>query len=160
MKLLNMLKYTLLVCTLLVTAFACSEDEDNSNHPLVGTWVFREANLTFLVEGEWYNAKEEGLDLSELNQSLRGIFFVFEKDGQTLGGKNGQTWPAAQYSVSGDKITIKDGEYTIFFKYRVSGTTLELLWPRTTFEMMLGALPDELYWFDDFEAITTFVKAD
>jgi hypothetical protein len=156
--------FKIMASMLLVAAFAaatvsCSKDDDDS-HPLVGTWVFREANMTFLFEGDWYDAKEEGMDMSEFNKSLRGLFFVFEKDGQLLGGKNGQSQPAGNYTVSDDKITIKDGTYSIIMGYRLSGETLELIWPRTTFEMMLGALPDELYWFDDFEAILTLVKAD
>jgi heat shock protein HslJ len=151
--------FTLMIAAAMVFA-ACSKDDEENSHPLVGTWVFREANMTFLFEGDWYDAKEEGVDMSEVNKSLRGLFFVFEKDGQLLGGKNGQSQPAGNYTVSGDKITIKDGTYTFIMGYRLSGETLELIWPRTTFEIMLGALPDELYWFDDFEAILTLVKAD
>jgi hypothetical protein len=174
MKLLSMLKYTLLTCTLLATAVACSkgeddnnnhpDEDDNNNHPLVGTWVFQEINITFLFEGKWYNVKEDGLeeefDLPGFNQSFRGMFFVFEKDGQMLGGKNGQSQPAGNYTVSDDKITNKDGSRTFIMSYRISEKTLELRWPRTTFEIMLGELPEELYWFDDFEVILTFVKAD
>ncbi|MDR3350386.1 MAG: hypothetical protein LBN98_01895 [Prevotellaceae bacterium] len=147
---------------LLVAAFAaatvsCSKEKGDD---LIGRWVYSQGNYTFLYEGEWYNAKEEGFDLSSLNNSLRGAYFVFEDNGTLTMGFGGQS-ASAKYSVSDDEITIKDGSFSVPMGYRISGKTLDLIWSRTTIDLM-GVSMDELYelGINDVEMTLTFAKAD
>ena len=132
----------------------CSKDDTN---PLLGLWAFKESNVIYYFDGESYNLKENGGDLTDFNQSFRGWSIEFAANTLTM-GMGGQTSQPMSYTLSGNIITIKDGATTILWRYNVSGKTLELVWTREMLEMLYGSLPDELYLFDEIEFILTFNK--
>jgi hypothetical protein len=147
---------------LTIAAFAaatisCSKDEDNEDN-LIGHWVLSEVNMIFYIDGETYNAKEEGIDVTSYFSSFRGLFFTFEANGTVVMGIGGQSTLPANYSVSGDNITIRDGSSSFYMEYRLSGKTLDLIWTRATMRTM-GVDDSELMSLvDDYEMILTFAK--
>ncbi|MDR1592662.1 MAG: hypothetical protein LBS16_07275 [Prevotellaceae bacterium] len=155
-QVLNLLKRMSIICMLLPVISSC----DKEKNQIVGYWVFERANLIITVNGETHNAREEGADLSSFDIGFRGLVFMFREDNNFFGGQNGQITPAGTYTVSEDKIIIKDGITTMIMGYSVSGEKLNLIWSRATFEIAIGALPPEWYEFDDVEIIMTFVRAD
>jgi hypothetical protein len=161
MKQLAFLLKSALLAGVFALAFAgCSKDDDEVSE-LNGTWMFKEINYLYYVDGQVFNAKEENpATLQETNRNLRGFFFVFNSGNCWL-GMNGQTSSdSAPYTVSGDKITLKSGSTTFIMQYAISGENMDLIWSRSTFEMMFGALPDEFYYFDDVEAILSFNRVN
>jgi hypothetical protein len=109
----------------------------------------------------YINGISEDVDIDpSYSSEFRGLYFEFEKSGEILAGMGGQSGSMGSYKVSGDKITISDGETRTTFKYRISETTLDLIWSRAALELVMGALPDEFYEYDDIEFILTFVKVD
>jgi hypothetical protein len=149
---------------LTIAAFAavtisCSKNEDYEDN-LIGRWVFSEANIIFYIDGETYNAKEEGMDVTSYFSSFRGLFFTFEANGTVVMGIGGQSAPAANYSLSGDNITIRDGSSSYSMGYRLSGKTLDLIWTHATMRAV-GADDSDLYelGIDDYELILTFTKS-
>jgi len=153
-KLLFTLKNALALCALAVAFTSCSKDDEDS---LIGLWSFKEGNYIFYYDGQSYNAKEEGDDLSDINQGFRGWFFEFTSNQVTM-GSGGQATPPASYTTSGNIITIRDGSTSITWRYNVSGNTLELTWTRAMMEMMMGSLPEVFYMFDEVEFVLTFNK--
>jgi hypothetical protein len=145
----------LAIAAFAAVAVSCSKDEENDE--LVGRWVYSEGNYDFLYEGEWYNAKEEGFDLSGFNSSLRGTYFVFEKNGTLTLGFGGQS-ASGTYSVSGSTINMT-GSYSVPMEYRIYDGKLELTWSRSTIEIM-GVSMDELYELgvEDVEMTLTFTR--
>ncbi len=137
---------------------ACSKDESDS---IVGTWRFNDSNVILYWDNDVYNAKEEGdvEMLDDFNRTYRGLFFTFN-GGKLIATMNGQTGSAGSYTISGDKITIKDGSSVLPMTYKVYGNKLDLLFNRSSMEMFMGALPNELYMFDEVEFILTFNKVD
>jgi hypothetical protein len=154
--------FKVMASMLMVAAFAaatvsCSKEDEEDG--LIGRWVFQEANMNFLYEGQWHNSKEEGMDMSSYLSDFRGMYWIFETDGTVVIGLNGQSG-SARYSISGDKITITDGGgFSLSMEYRVSGKTLDWVWTHATFQS-LGIDDSELYeWgLDDYEMILTFAK--
>jgi hypothetical protein len=155
-KVLFALKSALALCTLAFVFTSCSKDDDSN--PLNGLWAFKDANVIYYLNGQAYNVKEEGGDLTEVNQSFRGWSFEFTSQHVTM-RVNGQTSPQLAYSLSGNVITIRfEDNYAITWRYNVSGNTLELTWTRQMMEMMGGSMPPEFYEFDDIEFILSFNK--
>jgi uncharacterized lipoprotein YehR (DUF1307 family) len=147
----------------LVLAFAgCSKDEDESEGTggeLNGTWLFREANVRYYSNGEVFSIKETDPSLlEEMNSGYSGMFFTFF-NGSWSGGLDGIS-STDTYTVSGDRITIRDGSSTTIWQYKVSGKNLDFILNRSTFEMFAGALPDKFYEFDEIELILSFNKQD
>jgi heat shock protein HslJ len=156
-KFLKIMASMLMVAAFAAVTVSCSKDDDEDS--LIGRWVFREGNVRFSVDGQWYDAKEEGLDVSAFANRFSGLFFVFEENGTVIAGQGGQSSPFGSYSVSGDKITIKDGSSTMTMGYRVSGKTLDLIWYRSTFHAMgVSTSGIDNLGFDEFEMIMTFSK--
>ncbi|MDR2036751.1 MAG: lipocalin family protein [Bacteroidales bacterium] len=150
---------------LMIAAFAavCVSCEKEEGNDLIGRWLFHRSNVIYYFEGQPYNLKEEGdgTILSELNRDFRNMIFMFESDGSFFGGVNEQLYPSGTYSVSGDKITIKDGSNIVTINYRLSGNMLDLTFSDASFELVETSLPDELFDIvDDFEMILTFIKTD
>jgi hypothetical protein len=139
-------------------AFAgCSKDEGSE---LNGTWMFRDMDFLYYVGGQVFSALEESpAAMQEINRDFRGLFFIFS-DGNLSAGMGGQTYPWGTYTVSGNKITLHDGSTTGIMQYAISGKNMDLTFNRSSFEMLLGGLPDELYYFDDMEAILSFNRVD
>ncbi|MDR3350581.1 MAG: hypothetical protein LBN98_02890 [Prevotellaceae bacterium] len=156
-KIFKIMASVLLVAAFTATTVSCSKEEGDD---LIGRWVYSQGNYRFLYEGEWYDAKEEGFDLSSFNRGFRGTYFVFEDNGTVTMGFGGQSG-SGKYTVSGDEITIKEGSLSVPMGYRVSGKTLELIWDSTTINFA-GVSLDEFYemGFDDIEMTLTFTKAD
>jgi heat shock protein HslJ len=156
-KIKKIMASVLMIAALAAVTVSCSKDDDEDS--LIGRWTYREGNMRFSVDGTWYDAKEEGLDVSSFNNSFSGLFFVFEKNGTLSGGMGGQSGAFGSYSVSGDKITIREGSSSYIMGYRISGKTLDLIWYRSTFHA-LGVSTAEIddMGFDDFEMIMTFSK--
>ncbi|MDR0714556.1 MAG: hypothetical protein LBF89_09925 [Bacteroidales bacterium] len=156
----------IMASVLTIAAFAaatvsCSKDDDDDRleDGLIGRWVFSEGNIRFSTNGQWYDAKAEGLDVSAFAKRFSGLFFVFEKNGKVSAGQGGQSSPWGSYSVSGDQIMIKDGSSTMTMGYRVSGKTLDLIWYRSIFhDMGVSTSEIDAMGFDDFEMIMTFSK--
>jgi hypothetical protein len=156
---LRLVASVLVMAALASVTVSCSEDDDLG---LVGHWVFLgDANCIFTMNGVRYDAVEEGLlDRSNFN-SLRGTSFKFEKDGTAYIGMNGQTSSPCKYTVSGNKLTIKDGSFSWPMKYRLTGGNLELIWDEIT--MAIAGIDDSSLTdlgIDDYEMILTFVRAD
>jgi hypothetical protein len=144
---------------LLLAAVGCSKDDDDDN-PLIGKWLYQGTNVIFYFDGEEFNAKEEGEDLSDFDDGFRTLYFVFEKDGSVWGGQYGQSGEFGTYSVSGNKLSINDGETTVRFDYKITGNMLEWIWDINFMEINGYVLPDDFYEFDDVEFILTFKKVD
>jgi hypothetical protein len=151
-------KFKIMASVLTIAVFAavtvsCEKEDDND---LIGRWLFQRGSATLYLDGEPID-----IDISQSYFSeFRGLYFEFEKSGEILAGMGGQSGSMGSYKVSGDKVTINDGETRTTFKYRISGTTLDLIWSRAALELVMGALPDEFYEFDDMEFILTFTKVD
>jgi len=154
-KLLITLKSALAISLFAFIFASCSKDEANKD--LLGTWIFREANMILYFDGETFNMKEEGWDLSEFNDMFRGFSLNFSKEHVVMRIMMGES-PPTPYSVSGDMLTIRDNYVTIIWRYKVVGNTLELIWTRDMMEVMMGRLPDEYYEFDDVELILSLNK--
>jgi hypothetical protein len=140
-------------------AFAgCSKDEEGN--PLIGHWLFKEANMIFYINGNVYDAKEEELsELDALNETFRGFYFIFT-DNTLSAGMGNEVSPWGAYTVSGDKITLSGGGAPLIMQYRLTGKNLDLTITRDMFELSMGALPDIYYEFDDLEFILSYTKVD
>ncbi|MDR2448782.1 MAG: hypothetical protein LBD52_02350 [Prevotellaceae bacterium] len=156
-KILKIMASVLMIAAFAAASVSCTKEEESDS--LIGRWTFHEGNMRFSYDGVWHDAKEEGFDVSSFANSFSGLLFVFEENGTVNAGLDGQSSPMGSYSVSGDKIIIKDGSLTVTMGYRVSGKTLDLIWYRSTFHAMGVSTSqiDELG-FDDFEMILTFSK--
>jgi hypothetical protein len=98
----------------------CSKDKDDAN-PLEGLWAFKEANYILYFDGESFNVKEEGGDLTSVNQSFRGWSIEFTGNNVIM-GMGGQTSQPIAYSISGNIITLKEGPgstSTVVWRYNV-----------------------------------------
>jgi hypothetical protein len=149
----------IMTCMLMIAAFAattvsCSKDDDE-NDGLTGRWTYREANMRFSFEGQWYDAKEEGIDFSSYLSDFSGLYFVFAGNGKVTAGIDGQS-VSGTYRISGDELIIEGSSWG---KYRVSGKTFELIWTHATMRTM-GLDDSEFYdiGIDDYEFILTFSK--
>jgi hypothetical protein len=156
---LRLVASVLVVAALASVTVSCSEDDDLG---LVGHWVFLgDLNCIFTLNGVKYDAADEGIiDRSAFN-GLRGLFFKFEKDGTAYMGMNGESTPPAKYTISGSKLTIKDGSFSLPMKYRVSGEKLKLTWDEVT--MAAVGIDDSMFTdlgVYEYEIILTFVRAD
>jgi hypothetical protein len=158
------------ICALTVVTSGCKKDEKEKEeeqaqiqHKIVGTWLFNDVNIIFYYfDGGTFDAKKEGLDLSEDMRAFRGIFFVFDKNGTvSIGqGNYGQSDQIGTYTVTDNKITIKEGTDVVDMDYQVSGKTLALIWNREFMEILKGDLDDIFYEFKDIEWHITFSKVD
>jgi hypothetical protein len=74
---------------------------------------------------------------------------------------NGEASPPAKYTVSGNKLTIKDGSFSWPMKYRMSKGDLELIWDEITMAA-IGIDDSSLTGLgvDDYEFVLTFVRTD
>ena len=153
-KILFKLKSALIACILVFAFTSCDKDDTEA---LEGLWAFRDINVIYYFNGQQYNVKESGGDLTELSQGFRGLSFRFTGKHVTV-GMSGQTSQPMAYSLSGNIISINDGSTYIIWRYKVSGNTLELIWTREMMEMLGGSMPAELYDFDDIEFIMSFNK--
>jgi hypothetical protein len=152
---LTILKGTFTIFTLLCAFAGCSKDEEESL--LTGHWMFKEANIIYYLNEKVYNVKEEeGSTSDDLNRSFRGYYFIFE--GKILSaGSVDDCSGLGTYSVSGDIITVKNGDNTtaMIMKYQLSGRTLDLIFTRNMFELWMGALPDILEITSNYYRIET-----
>jgi hypothetical protein len=157
MKQLVFLSKSVFLVGVFALAFAgCSKDEGSE---LNGTWMFRDMDFLYYINGQIFSAKEESpVAMQEINRDFRGFFLTFS-DGNLSVGMADQTYSWGAYTVSGNKIILKDGSSTDIMQYAISGENLELTFDRLSFEMMLGGLPDEFYYFDDVEVIMSFNRA-
>jgi hypothetical protein len=158
MKQLTFLLKSAFLAGVFAMAFAgCSKDEGSE---LNGTWMFRDMDFLYYANGQVFSAMEENpAGMQEINRDFRGVFFIFS-DGNLTAGMDGQTYPWGTYTVSGNKITLQDGSSTGIMQYAISGKNLDLTFNRLSFELMLGGLPDEFYYFDDVEVIMSFNRVD
>jgi hypothetical protein len=109
-----------------------------------------------------YNVKEEEGANASLLRGLNGAFdesfFIFS-DGTLKVVKEGQShdiW--GSYTVSGDKIIMKDGATTFIVRYKIYGNSLDLIFSRSAFEAILGTLPNDYYTYDNVDFILSFNK--
>jgi hypothetical protein len=135
------------------------EQVQTQQNGLVGTWRFREANMLYSINGVMHNAREEGSDLSSLNDSFDGFIFKFNKNYTGTMSINGNYTENTTYSVSGNRIYIKDSEGTVMpFRYRLSDK-LELYWTLDDLrEQQGGELPEEFEIYDSVEYVFIFDK--
>jgi hypothetical protein len=145
---------------LLLTIVGCSKDDDNNDNPLVGKWIYQKTNVIFYLDGDVFDAREEGEDLSDFDDEFRSLYFVFEKDGSVRGGQNGQSGEIGTYSVSGKQLSINDGESTVRFDYQITGNELEWIWDIDFMKANEYDIPDFFDDFDDVEIVLTFIRAD
>ena len=151
-KLLAVLKSAFIACTLLLAFAGCTKDEAGS---LTGHWVFNEANVIFYMSGQAYNVKEHGGDLSGINNGFRGLFIDFKENEVTM-GQGSEILFSVEYTVSGNKIVVRDGGDIMSWKYSLSGNSLDVVWTSETLELLGDfELPDGV---DDLDVIMTFKK--
>jgi hypothetical protein len=140
----------------LALAFAgCSKEEGNK---LDGKWTCSEVNLLFYMNGQTFNVKDENPSaLEDMNATFRGIFFRFNNGSLTM-GKGNESSPAGSYTVSGDKITIRDGSTSFTIRHAISGKNMDLIFDRAALKIW-GGISDAFDEFDDVEAILSFRKS-
>ncbi|MDR0606723.1 MAG: hypothetical protein LBG80_20830 [Bacteroidales bacterium] len=168
-----------IICTLTVIMSGCKKDEkekeEEAQHKIVGTWLFSDMNFIFYyTSGGTFNAKEEGKDLSEWREYYLGLGwrFIFEKNG-VVSIEYNEFLDSAPYTVSNDKITIKNGTDIVFWYYRVSEGTLVLISRRSIeeifeeifgddelMEMYQNVFPDNLSKVEDVDLEMTLTKVD
>lgn len=153
-KFLKIMTGMLAIAAFAAVAVSCSKDDEDDGS-LIGRWVYSDVNMKFLYEGQWHDAKEEGMDMTSYLSDFRGMYFVFETNGTVTMGMGGQSG-SGRYSISGDELIIEGMSWG---KYRVSGKTLELIWTHATYQG-IGVDDSELYelGIDDYEMILTFAK--
>jgi hypothetical protein len=152
-KFFKIMASVLMIAAFAAVAVSCSKEEEDD---LIGRWMFQKGSAVFYLNGESYDGELDPSYFSEFH----GMYFEFQKSGNIIVGIGAQSAPAGSYSVSGDKITINDGSTSFSWKYRISGTTLDLIWSRADLEFLMGELPEEFYYFDDVDVILTFTRAD
>ncbi|MDR1601614.1 MAG: hypothetical protein LBS42_04205 [Tannerella sp.] len=81
----------LTIAALAAGTVACSDEDEGRE--LTGYWVFREINFILYMDGETYDTKDLGIDVSSYSNGFRGLFFVFENDRTFLAGMDGESEP-------------------------------------------------------------------
>lgn len=150
-----LLKSACLAGALALALAGCSKEESNK---LDGKWTCSEVNLLFYIDGRTINVKDENPSaLTEMNSTFRGVFFIFNNGSLTM-GMGSESSPAGSYTVSGDKITIRDGSMSFTVRHAISGKNMDLIFDLAALKIWAG-ISDEFDEFDDVEAILSFKKS-
>lgn len=145
----------LLIFGSLFTTACDKEDDNNISKQLDGYWRFTEGNMIAYLDGEKYDAQAWGEE-EFVNEAFRGLFFYFNGNKVTIIHNGAESYPAT-FSVSENKLIIKDSSSTGVLYYELNGNNLIITFNSTTIEM-LGLSDDIFYYFDSIEFILSFNK--